>query len=67
MYNNRSIVENKGAGSKNKFLPIHYSPKALMHVSFSEDVKKVSYVKNKSKMNVGVVTLESYYKINYFL
>jgi hypothetical protein len=36
-----------------------------MYVSFSEDVKKVSYVNNKSKMNVGVVTLESYCKINY--
>jgi FkbM family methyltransferase len=64
MYNNRSIVENKGVGSENKVLPIHYNPKALTHASFSEDVKKVSYVTNKNKMNVEVVTLDSYCKKN---
>ena len=59
-YGDRAITENKGISSMNKTLTIHYNPKALSHASFSEDIKKVSYVTNEKKMDVEVVTLDSY-------
>jgi FkbM family methyltransferase len=60
VHGDRLVAENKGIGSENKTLTIHYNPKALSHASFSEDVKKVSYVTNEMKEDVEVVTLDSY-------
>jgi FkbM family methyltransferase len=60
----RVILENKGVGKSVESLTIHYNPNTLAHASFSEDVKKVSYVTNEEKAVVSVVTLDSYCKAN---
>ncbi len=59
-YSDRLVAENKGVGSENKMLNIHFNPEALSHASFSEDVKKVSYVTNELKMEVEFITIDSY-------
>ena len=59
-YFDRVVVENKGVGSRDELLTIHYNPNELTHASFSEDVKKVSYVTNELEATVPVVTLDSY-------
>jgi FkbM family methyltransferase len=56
----RVILENKGVGSKVENLTLHFNPNALAHASFSEDVKKVSYVSNDQQQTVPVVTLDTY-------
>lgn len=61
-YNDRVVTENKGIGCENKTLTIHYNPKALSHASFSEDVKKISYITNEKKLDIEVVSLDSYCK-----
>jgi FkbM family methyltransferase len=63
-YGDRLIAENKGIGSENKTQTIHFNPQALDHASFSEDVKKVSYVTNDMKLDVEVVTLDSFCEKN---
>lgn len=60
----RVVLENKGVGSKEDVLTIHYNPKALSHASFSEEVKKVSYVSNEENINVPVTTLDCYCEAN---
>jgi FkbM family methyltransferase len=59
-FSGRSTLENKGVGSENKNLIIHFNPNASAHASFSEEVKKVSYVSNEMKQEVEVVTLDRY-------
>ena len=59
-YIERITLENKGVGKSVESLTIHFNPNALAHASFSEDIKKVSYVSNEQKMIVPVVTLDSY-------
>ena len=54
----RVVLENKGVGSKEDILTIHYNPNALSHASFSEEVKKVSYVSNEQQIEVPVVKLD---------
>lgn len=60
MFQPRVTVENTGVGSSTDNLTIHYNPKMLAHASFSEDVKKVSYVTNKEKLVVPIVSLDDY-------
>ena len=57
-------MENKGVGSKEENLALHFNPNALAHASFSEDVKKVSYVSNDQQVTVPVVTLDTYCEKN---
>lgn len=59
-FSDRVVFENKGVGAANKDLIIHFSPDALSQASFSEEVKKVSYVSNEEKLCVPVVTLDTY-------
>jgi len=59
-YGHRLVAENKGVGSENRTLTIHFNPEAIEHASFSADVKKVSYVTNEMEIDVEVVTLDSY-------
>jgi FkbM family methyltransferase len=59
-FSDRVILENKGVGAANQKLTIHFSPNALSHASFSEEVKKVSYVSNEEQLLVPVVSLDSY-------
>jgi FkbM family methyltransferase len=56
----RVIAVNKGVGAINSELTIHYNPNMLAHASFSEAVKKVSYVTNKEKLVVPVISLDAY-------
>jgi FkbM family methyltransferase len=56
----RLILENKGIANRDGSLTIHFNRDALAHASFSEDVKKVSYVSNPEKLAVPVVTLDTY-------
>jgi FkbM family methyltransferase len=63
-FGDRVIIENLGVSDKNTNLTIHYSPSALAHASFSEDVKKVPYVSNEMQADVAVVTLDSYCSTN---
>lgn len=60
VYGDRFVAENKGIGAENKTLTLHFNPTKPTHASFSEDVKKVSYIKNEMKTEVEVVTLDSY-------
>lgn len=60
----RVIIENFGVGAKSDSLTIHYNPDMLAHASFSEEVKKVSYVTNKEKMIVPVISLDDYCEMN---
>lgn len=60
VYGDRFVAENKGVGAENKTLTLHFDPAKPSHASFSEDVKKVSYVKNKMNIDVQVVTLDNY-------
>ncbi len=60
-FRQRSILENRAVGEKNDRLVIHYNPSALAHASLSEDVKKVPYVSNESKVEVEVVSLDAYF------
>ncbi len=60
----RVIVENVGVGACNDNLTIHYNPNMLAHASFAAEVKKVSYVTNKEKMVVPIVSLDSYCETN---
>lgn len=60
----RVVLENKGVGSEEDVLTIHYNPNALSHASFSEEVKKVSYVSNEEKVEVPVITLDGYCEAN---
>ncbi len=59
-FSDRVVFENKGVGAVNEDLVIHFSPNALSHASFSEEVKKVSYITNEEQVHVPVVTLDSY-------
>jgi len=63
-YAERVILENKGIGSIEDMLTLHYNPKAVAHASFSEEVKKVSYVSNKEKIECPVIKLDSYCEAN---
>jgi len=56
----RVVLENKGVGSKEDTLTIHYNPKALSHASFFEEIKKVGYISNEEKIEVPVTTLDGY-------
>ena len=60
----RVVLENKGVGSKVENLPLHFDPNALVHASFSEDVKKVSYVSNDQQRTVPLTTLDTYFYEN---
>lgn len=60
VYGDRFVAENKGVGAENKTLTLFFNPAKPSHASFSEDIKKVSYIKNEMKTNVEVVTLDSY-------
>lgn len=60
----RVVLENKGVGRKEETLTIHYNPEALAHASFSEEVKKVSYVSNEDRIEVPVTTLDDYCREN---
>jgi FkbM family methyltransferase len=60
VYGDRFVAENKGVGAENKTLTLYFDHAKPAHASFSEDVKKVSYVKNKMNIDVQVVTLENY-------
>ncbi|SHF98590.1 FkbM family methyltransferase [Vibrio gazogenes] len=60
----RVTLENKGVGKAADVLTIHYNPNALAHASFSEEVKKVSYVSNDEQVDVPVVTLDAYCEEN---
>ena len=63
-YTERIVTENIGIGCNNKVQTIHYNPKALSHASFSEDIKKISYITNEKKADIEVVSLDSYCKKN---
>ena len=63
-FKERVKLENRGIGKEADTLAIHYNPNALAHASFSEDVKKVSYVSNDEKVNVQVITLDTYCEEN---
>jgi len=60
VYGDRVAIENRGVGEKAETLEIHYDLDALSRASFSEDVKKVSYVSNELKVEVPVITLDEY-------
>lgn len=62
--NGRVKCENMGIGNAVGELVIHFNPDALGHASFSEDVKKVSYVTNELQATVPVITLDSYCEDN---
>lgn len=59
-FQSRVVTENVGVGASNDNLTIHYNPNMLAHASFSEEVKKVSYVTNNEKMVVPMVSLDDY-------
>jgi len=59
-YQNRIVIENKGVGSANGILLIHYNPEASAHASFSNEIKAIDYISNDFKSDVEVVTLDSY-------
>lgn len=59
-FSERVVLENKGVGAVNQELTIHFNPNALSHASFSEEIKKVSYISNEQQLLVPVVTLDSY-------
>ncbi|MHA7775137.1 FkbM family methyltransferase [Roseibium sp. M-1] len=63
-YRDRISCENMGVGNINGELTIHYDPSASVLASFSEEVKKVSYVTNEEKARAKVVTLDSYCRAN---
>ena len=63
-FEERVMLENKGVGSKEEKLTIHYNSNALAHASFSEEIKKVSYVSNEEKVEVAVITLDGYCEEN---
>ena len=59
-YQNRIVIENKGVGSANGILSIHYNPEASAHASFSNEIEAIDYISNDFKSDVEVVTLDSY-------
>ena len=59
-FSDRVVLENKGIANTNSEMTIHYNPCASSHASFSEEVKKVSYVSNQMEALVPVVTLDQY-------
>ena len=59
----RVTLEKKGVGKKIENLYLHFNPSENdtgQQASFSEDVKKVSYVSNEAKILAPIVTLDSY-------
>lgn len=63
-YSKRCTLINKGVGKKNETLTIHYNNNATGHASFSEEIKKIDYVKNESKQEIDVVSLDEFCKKN---
>lgn len=63
-FGDRSVLVNKGVGSENKHMTIHYNPDSTAHASFTEDINHVDYVTNEQKLEVEVVTLDTYCKEN---
>jgi len=63
-YRDRIFCENKGAGNLNGELTLHFDTSASVLASFSEAVKKVSYVTNEECATAEVVTLDAYCRAN---
>ncbi|MBN9673978.1 FkbM family methyltransferase [Roseibium aggregatum] len=63
-YRERVFCENKGIGNVNGELTLHFDASASVLASFSEEVKKVSYVGNEEQATAEVVTLDSYCSAN---
>jgi FkbM family methyltransferase len=60
LFSDRVIIENIGVGSVNSELIFHYNPKVSEHASFSEEIKKISFISNDQKIVVPVISLDSY-------
>lgn len=61
VFGDRFLAVNKGVGSKNEVLSIHYSDDASEHASFSEEIKNVPYIRNELAQEIEVVTLDSFF------
>tara|TARA_E500000178_G_C16981053_1_gene735806 strand:+ start:422 stop:1237 length:816 start_codon:yes stop_codon:yes gene_type:complete len=60
----RCVFINKGVGAKSEILPIYYNEKLTTHSSFSQDVKEIDYVEYNNKVDVEVVSLDEFCKLN---
>lgn len=57
----RLTCVNKGVSAACGKLDIHFEESASSHASFSEDVKKIPYVRNASSLEVDVTTLDAFF------
>ena len=60
LFSDRVVIENVGVGCLNSELAFHYNPKVSEHASFSEEIKKISYISYDQKIVVPVISLDSY-------
>ena len=63
-YSHRCTFVNKGVGKQNEILKIHYNEDSSGYASFSEDIKKIDYVKNTNSLEVDVISLDDYCATN---
>lgn len=60
-FGDRFLAVNKGVGSKNEVLTIHFSEDASEHASFSEEIKHIPYIRNELAQEIEVVTLDAFF------
>ena len=63
-YSDRCIFVNKGVGSKSETLKIHFNEDATEHASFSEEIKSIDYIRNTGSLNIDVISIDDYCKLN---
>lgn len=63
-FGERLVAVNKGVGSKDEILTMHFNPAATEHASFSVEAKDVPYVRNQLAQDIEVVMLDTFFLDN---
>ena len=63
-FSDRTILVNKGVGSKSEIISINYNRNASVYASFSDEVNDISYLDNNEKLDIEVITIDDYCKEN---